>query len=173
MAMVRRRIPLLPITCLLVTAVALAAQSPSAERPDAVREIPGLTGQDPFPRGCVDCHTQRDGLAAPLSVLMSRWYRGITPRLLQFAELSAPAGLRLEGRHPRAERSLRDIPSGCLPCHGPNARRAPAFGPLVHMIHLQGGAENGFLSKFGGECTYCHKPDTARGVWRVPSAPER
>jgi mono/diheme cytochrome c family protein len=173
MARVRRRGGLLPIACLLMTAVNLQGQTAPAELADAVRMIPGVTGEDPFPRGCVDCHAPRGGprLAAPLSALMRQWYEAIPPGL-QLAGGSAPAGMRPEGRHPRSERALRDIPAGCLTCHGPNSRRATAFGPLVHIIHLRGGIQNRYLSDFGGECTYCHKLDTATGQWRVPSAPE-
>jgi len=139
------------------------------------RKIPGMTAEDPFPRGCVDCHINMPerGQDERLSTLMSRWNDGIDPELLEKAQALMPAGVVLKGIHPKAVDSLKDIPAACLTCHDKTSKKAPPLVPLLHSIHLTGGEANHFLTIFQGECTYCHKMDRLTGSWSVPSGPEQ
>ena len=139
------------------------------------RVVPGLTGGDTHPGACVDCHVDYPdrGMDARLSVQLARWTRGeVDPRLLRQARASAPTGAAIEGRHPESTDSLGDIPGACLECHGAEAREAPPFAGLIHLVHLDGGAQNHFVTVFQGECTLCHKLDGRTGRWTVPSGPE-
>jgi len=171
--------PLRPIALLLcLTGMSVGADAAAQAGPPPgppPRPIPGITAPDSFPNACVDCHVLYPdrGLDVRLSTLMARWRDQVEPRLLGLAQASAPGGRRLGGRHPDVTEALADIPNGCLECHGKDARRAPPFAALLHAVHLSGGAENHFVSIFGGECTYCHKLDQANGRWSVPSRPEQ
>ena len=139
------------------------------------RVVPGLTGEDTHPGACVDCHVDypERGTDARLSVRLARWTRGeVDPRLLRQARASVPPGAASEGRHPESSDSLGDIPGACLECHGTDAREAPPFARLIHLVHLEGGAQNHFMTVFQGECTLCHKLDARTGRWAVPSGPE-
>lgn len=148
-------------------ATAQEAQTP------ALPTIPGITAADEFPAACVSCHVVLpDGMDVRLSTLMGQWQVQVDSILLATAQSAAPAGLRLEGRHPDAAGSLESIPIGCMACHGRNATRAPPFARLMHRIHLVGGEANHFLTLFRGECTYCHKLDAESGAWSIPTGPE-
>ena len=82
------------------------------------------------------------------------------------------AGARLRGKHVPAGDSLASIPDGCsVKCHKADSKLAPPLAEMVHVIHLTGGPENVFLSRFQGQCTHCHKLDE-KGRWKVPSAAE-
>jgi hypothetical protein len=165
-------------TALLAAVLGLPATAGSPATAGAgpgPRVVPGLTGEDTHPGACVDCHVDfpERGMDARLSVWLARWTRGeVEPRLLQQARASAPPGVAIEGRHPEASDSLGDIPGACLECHGTDAREAPPFARLIHLVHLEGGAQNHFMTVFQGECTLCHKLDARTGQWIVPSEPE-
>jgi cytochrome c553 len=163
---------------LFVTSVSVAqlgvirAQQPPPPPP---RQIPGITADDQFPRGCVDCHLNYTEmkLDVRISTLMAQWTERVEPGLLAKAQASAPAGTTLKGRHPVVTDALGDIPARCLRCHGADATDAPAFRGMLHATHLSGGQENPFLTLFQGECTHCHKLDKATGTWSIPSGAER
>jgi hypothetical protein len=165
-------------TALLAAVLALPAMAGSEATAGAgpePRVVPGLTGEDTHPGACVDCHVDypERGMDARLSVQLARWRRGeVEPRLLRQARASAPPGAAIEGRHPEASDSLGDIPGACLECHGTDAHEAPPFARLIHLVHLDGGAQNHFMTVFQGECTHCHKLDARTGQWIVPSGPE-
>jgi hypothetical protein len=153
-------------------AASLAAQQPPPPPPP--RAIPGLTADDPAPKACISCHTNRTeiNLDARLSTLVRQWYKEVPAPLAAKAQAAAPAGVTLKGRHPQVDSSFKDIPGACLKCHGRAARMAPPFAQLLHLIHLTGGAENHFLTMFQGECTLCHKLSRDTGRWTIPSGPE-
>lgn len=139
------------------------------------RVIPGLTSEDKFPLGCVDCHINMPDRNQDerISTLMSKWTEKVETGLLNKAQAAAPAGVTLKGVHPQANQSLEDIPVGCLGCHSKTSKKVPPLAPLLHSIHLTGGEENHFLTIFQGECTHCHKMDKVTGNWLIPSGPER
>jgi len=142
--------------------------------PPTARKIPGITAPDEFPTGCVSCHINMPDrhMDARISTLVKEWTQKVEPKLLDQAQATAPAGVTLKGKHPAITSALRDIPAGCMKCHGRDAKKAPPFVRLMHRIHLTGGDENHFMTQFQGECTPCHKLDMTTGAWSIPSAPE-
>lgn len=143
--------------------------------PPPARKIPGITVEDPFPHGCVDCHINyvEMNLDTRFSTLLKQWTESVEPKLLAKAQAAAPKGLRLEGKHPEAADAIANIPGSCNDCHGKDSTTAPRFAQMMHTTHLGGGEENHYMTMFQGECTYCHKFDSLTGDWNIPSAPER
>lgn len=139
------------------------------------RNIPGLTAEDKFPNGCVDCHIKMPDINQDerISTLMSKWNKKVEPELLKKAHAVAPAGVTLKGVHPLATDSLKNIPASCLPCHSKASKTAPPFASLMHITHLTGGGENHFLTIFQGECTHCHRMAPETAIWSIPSGPEK
>ncbi len=139
------------------------------------RKIPGLTMEDKFPNGCVDCHINMPDIKQDerISTLISKWNREVEAKLLKKAQATAPAGVTLKGIHPPAAESLKNIPAACIACHDRSSRTAPPLAPLLHAVHLTGGDDNHFLTIFQGECTHCHKMNATTGAWKMPSAPEK
>jgi hypothetical protein len=147
----------------------------TAPAPPPARKIPGIITEDPYPHACVDCHINyvEMNLDTRISTLMNLWAEKAEPKLVAKAQASSPKDLILKGKHPNAVAALKDIPAGCIVCHGKESTTAPPFANMIHNIHLVGGEENHFLTMFQGECTYCHKFDLATGHWTMPSAPEK
>jgi len=136
----------------------------------------GHAAGDPFPNGCVSCHTvdKATGADHRLSVAFVQWMAGkVDAGLLAHAKASMPTGVTLKGKHPAAEDSLDDIPNACLDCHDAGSRKAPPFNQLLHLVHLTGGADNVFVTTFKGDCTHCHKLDVKTGAWSMPSGAEQ
>lgn len=159
-----------------VLALGAASLAPAAEGPPPpARKIPGITAEDRFPNGCVDCHLNYVDrkMDTRFGTLLKAWGEKVDPKLLAKAQAAAPEGLTLKGRHPSALGSLAGVPGKCLACHGKASKTAPPFAGMIHAIHLTGGESNPFLTVFQGECTHCHKMDLATGRWRLPSAPEK
>ena len=149
------------------------ATEPQATPP--VRNIPGITTEDMFPLGCVNCHlnfTDRN-MDTRISTLFSHWTEKVEPKLLDKAQAATSEGVILTGKHPFETESLKDIPSACIECHNSLSQKAPSFGQMVHIIHLTGGQENHYMTLFQGECTYCHKFNPMTGKWFVPSGAEK
>lgn len=148
---------------------------PPAGAPAQPPAIPGITAPDAFPNACVDCHLnyREQNLDVRFSTLLAAWQQGAAPKLLEKARAAAPAGVTLTGKHPAVSGAVSDVPRKCLACHGKASTKAPPFAVMLHAIHLEGGAENHFVSLFGGSCTHCHKLDAKTGKLTVPSAAER
>jgi len=173
------------LLCFLVLAVLIAvpvvfipkigmAEDEQKQLPPA-RKIPGLTIEDKFPNGCVDCHINMPDIKQDerISTLMTRLGKHVESNLLKKAQAVSPVGLTLKGMHPSANASLKNIPAACLGCHDKRTASAPPFAALIHVIHLTGGDNNHFLTIFQGECTYCHKMNITTGIWMIPSGPEK
>jgi len=172
------RLQLLLVVTLLFVALSEAIAAPPEGGPHApppARQIPGLTAPDPFPRGCVDCHVNMpdQNMDVRLSTLMRGWQEQVEPALLARVRAFTPVEIALAGNHPQVEVAGEAIPKACLECHTSTSTTAPPFDRLLHGLHLVGGAENHFLSLFQGECTHCHKLDTATGVWSLGSGVEQ
>jgi hypothetical protein len=159
----------------LGVAALIAAPQEGPPQPPPPRPIPGLTAPDAFSGGCVDCHVNMPGMKMDtrLSVRMKVWRAGVDPVFLEKVKAFTPKGIKLTGKHPKADGSLADIPNGCLKCHSGTSRTAPPFARLLHGLHLTGGATNHYLSQFLGECTHCHKLDVKTGIWSFASGPEK
>lgn len=163
-----------------VILVAMGQNSTLAEEkgmpaPPPARKIPGITAEDSFPRGCVDCHINHPemNMDVRISTSMKKWNDKVDPKLLAKMQALAPAGVTLTGRHPIAESSLKDIPAACGKCHSRTSKSAIPFSRMMHSIHLTGGEESHYLTLFQGECTHCHKFNAATGEWSLPSGPEK
>jgi len=136
----------------------------------------GTAAVDPYPNGCVSCHTadKEKGADHRLSIALGQWTAGkIEPGLLAKSKASAPAGLTLKGKHPAAEDSLEDIPGACLDCHDAGSKKAPPFARLMHLVHLSGGVKNNYVTTFKSDCMHCHKLNAQTGEWSLPSGPEK
>ncbi|MGE5177993.1 MAG: hypothetical protein ACM3PF_02745 [Bacteroidota bacterium] len=153
----------------------VATPSPGSPPPlPPARKIPGINAPDEFPNGCVSCHVNlpERHMDQRLSTLMKGWTVKVDPALLAKAQAAAPAAVTLKGKHPAVSAALKDVPAGCVKCHGAASKKAPPFARLIHRIHLVGADENHYMTEFQGECTYCHKLNQATGAWSVASAPE-
>lgn len=147
----------------------------SAPAPPPARMIPAITAEDSYPNACVDCHINyvEMNLDTRFSTLLKNWSEKVEPKILAQAQASAPEGMTLKGKHPKATSSLKNIPAGCLKCHGSESKSAPPLSKMLHIMHYAGGEQNPYLTFFQGECTHCHKPDLSTGQWIIPSGPER
>lgn len=161
--------------CILATASVTVAEEGGGPQVPPVRKIAGITAEDPFPGGCVDCHVNRPDIKKDvrISTAMSSWYEGVDTRLLEKVQPLVEGKGQLKGVHPTVQDSLRDIPAGCMKCHRENSAAAIPFSGMMHLIHLVGGENNHFMTIFQGECTYCHKFSPAKGEWSLPSGPEK
>ena len=109
-----------------------------------------------------------------LSVQMGRWTEHVPETVLERLRPLLAGGAELSGRHPRLPATIyEDIPESCTSCHSGEREAVPALAPMLHALHLTGGADNHFITLFGGACTLCHKLDAETGRWYVPSGPER
>ncbi len=172
-----RRTLLLALCLLLAGPADRAARALSEPTPPpahAVRPVPGLNAPDEFPEACVGCHVERSmlGVDSRLSTAMKGWAEKVDPDLVAKVQGTLPEGTTLRGKHPSVTRALSDVPAACIRCHKINPK-APPFPAMMHVIHLTGGDENRFLTRFQGQCTHCHKLDAKTGVWTVPSGPEK
>ncbi len=173
-----RTLALLVMTIILSFVIFAAngqVEDKSMPTPPPARKIPGVTSEDAFPRGCVDCHLDYPEMKKDtrLSTLMTEWNKAVEPKLLAKAQATAPSGVTLKGKHPKVAAALKDIPAGCLKCHAKGSKKAPPFSAMMHAMHLSGGEENPFLTFFQGECTHCHKVNVSTGESSMPSGPER
>lgn len=167
MTQIRRIAPILPLAFVLFVPAALGESH--------VPEIPGLTVEDPFPRGCVDCHIDRpeEKMDVRISTQIRTWSERVDTEVLERVRTITADTVELSGRHPLLPaQSYEDIPASCMECHDGTRQGIPRMGPMLHALHLVGGQENHFLTVFGGECTYCHKFDADTGNWSILSAPE-
>ncbi len=155
---------------LLSLALSLAIAITAVAKPTPVREIPGITGKDAYPRGCVDCHTGKGANPAPLSAVIRTFSGRVDPKELARLQMFSPKGMTLKGKHPPVP--IKEVPMNCFRCHAAT-KSAPPFAALIHGIHLTGGEANGFLTKFGGECTHCHKFNAADGTWWIGIGSEK
>lgn len=152
----------------------LARSQPPPAPP--ARQVPGVNAADAFPNGCVDCHINLPDMQvdARFGTLMARLAAGVDPALLAKAQAASPEGLTLKGKHPVLPAGLlKNVPNGCLTCHGKTSKTAPSFVRLLHTLHLSGGQDNPFMTIYQAECTHCHKLDLKTGVWSIPSGPEK
>lgn len=139
--------------------------------PSHASALPAPAG-DPFPRACVSCHVVLPDKDTRFSTAMARWQEAVDPALLRYAQAAMTEGGAPRGKHPASGADFEDIPASCQRCHGLMTAEAPDFARLIHLIHLEGGEQNHFLSIFQGDCRHCHKLDPSSGRWAVPSGPE-
>ncbi|GGB89239.1 hypothetical protein GCM10011352_14030 [Marinobacterium zhoushanense] len=166
----------IPAVVVIMTLCGFSLEANAEGVPEAppLRQIPGIIAPDQFPQGCVDCHVNRPDLKRDvrLSTVMRHWQDKVDPMFLARIRPFVPVNMELAGKHPAFEAESADIPQACLQCHENTSEPAPPLGPLLHGLHLVGGEENHFLSKFQGECTLCHKLNAQTGEWSLGSGRE-
>lgn len=144
----------------VVAALALAVGTGIAvfTQEEEVPAIPGITAEDTHPNGCVDCHRERPDIDRDfrLSKYIEEWAtEGAPEEILELAQAAWPEA-SLSGKHPGVSGMIatQEVPNICLQCHGSNSDKA--LDHLVHTVHFHGGAENHFITGYGGFCTQCH-----------------
>jgi len=137
------------------------------------RNIPGINVPDPYSKGCVSCHKNNPEMRfdGRLSAILHSWNDAVDAKVLAKAQTMVPEGVILQGKHAFRVTPETSIPEACNKCHG-KIKSAPRLFQLLHKIHLTGNQDNLFMTKFQGECTYCHKFDTRKGIWSIVSAKE-
>ena len=163
------------VYCSLVFPIFAGIAHGAEDATPPVSEIPGLTADDLFPRGCVDCHIDMPQIKQDerLSSVMSSWDRQVPPELVEKARSIARDGEAIKGRHPLSVEMFQDIPENCQRCHKKGPGSVVPLGPLIHLIHLSGGQNNHYFTIFQGHCTHCHKFDLNTGIFNLPSAQEQ
>ena len=71
----------------------------ASETTSTTRDIPGITADDMFPLGCVNCHlnfTDR-GMDKRISTSLVKWTEKVEPQLLNKAQAATPKGVTLTG----------------------------------------------------------------------------
>jgi hypothetical protein len=120
----------------LLAAAALAAEPPKAY-------LPGLTGPDEAPNGCVSCHTGKRTLKVMLEAL----------------------------DHRDMGDKVRVVPDDCKSCHEKDDE-LEALGPVAHSMHYARGSKSDFVIRHGGSCLNCHALSTGTGEVTVKSGPK-
>jgi hypothetical protein len=130
-------------------AVLLSAISISLVWAEGDVKLLGITVEDTYPNGCVDCHSNQGAHRVDrLNILVNN----------------------IDG-HPNVTQIVNTLPEGCGMCHRPGV----AAGPLntqTHRIHYENPAENDFIGYYAGECLACHTLNPATGQMSIKSGPK-
>ncbi|MBI5324927.1 MAG: hypothetical protein HZB41_06610 [Ignavibacteriae bacterium] len=141
----------------------------------SVPTISGITAEDKYPHACVSCHKNYKEMYfdGRISTILKEWSeKGVDEKLLAKIQAGAPDGVNLKGKHSYKSNDNTSIPEDCNKCHGKSMKTALPLSQLVHIIHLNGGKDNHYITMFRGECTHCHKLDMKTGIWSVPNGKE-
>jgi cytochrome c553 len=109
--------------------------------------LPGISGKDENPNGCVDCHKNAD-----------KDYR-------INAELAKVSG------HPKIDKIVKTVPKDCAICHKAGGKVAE-LNIVMHKAHYSKPAENAFVTVYKGSCLHCHALDLNTGVMSVKGGPK-
>jgi hypothetical protein len=169
-----RRPSIMISTAAAIALTAMTIAAGTQTKPPQPRQIPGITAKDTFPGGCVDCHAVTKDGDMRLSTALAKWKGEVPAPLLAKAKAASADPAKVKGKHPPTPNPKANIPQSCLTgCHKKGSTIAPPFTQLVHAIHLSGGGQNLFLTKFQGECTHCHKLDQKTGGWKIGNGSEK
>lgn len=141
-------------------------------------QIPGITVEDSWPKGCVNCHKDVGDPTEPhtkLSIKLKAWAEGAPAALVELLQKAAPEGVTLTGKHPDIDVSTAEIPSICYMCHAPDKAadfRAPIFPRGLHLVHFYEREKSEFVTTFGGWCTACHQLNFNTGEWTMKQGKE-
>lgn len=102
--------------------------------------LPGLTGPDEAPSGCISCHEGKRSVKAMLDAL----------------------------KHRDMEGKVESVPGDCKACHTPD-RDLEALGHVAHSMHYARGSRSEFVTKYGGSCLHCHTLATGSGEVDIKS----
>ena len=104
------------------------------ERPS----LPGISGPDTMPNGCVSCHTGASNLKTRLAALMHRDIAG----------------------------KVTVVPDDCKSCHT-EASGLESMSMISHSMHYASGSSSEFIARYGGDCLHCHAMATGTGAVTV------
>ena len=106
----------------------------------ATPNLPGITSDDPFPDGCVSCHTGAMSLGKKLAAL----------------------------KHRNIDGKVSVVPDDCQTCHKPDAG-LESMSEIAHSMHYAAGRNSDFVTKYGGSCLNCHQMAIGSGAVSVKS----
>ena len=115
---------------------------------DDIPSLPGITVNDEYPKGCVDCHTKV----------------GANNEDLLNVEVKKVA------KHPPIDKIVKIVPDDCMKCHKAGSK-AGALSGVAHKVHFSKGKDSVFVTHYGGLCLNCHSIDLGTGVISVKSGP--
>lgn len=129
------------VACLLVAGVVPAGPASAAD-PD-VRSLPGISGPDTMPNGCVSCHKGASSLKVRLAALQHRDMGG----------------------------KVAVVPDDCKSCHT-DTSGLQSMSMIAHSMHYASGSSSDFVAKYGGYCLHCHAMATGTGTVTVKTGPK-
>ena len=115
-------------------APATKAASTPASAPATIT-LPGVTGKDANPNGCVSCHTGTETLNKVLA----------------------------KAKHKNVDAKTKVVPDDCAKCHEPDGD-IDSLQTVVHSTHYGDAARNAFVTRHGGQCLHCHAMDPESGA---------
>lgn len=110
--------------------------------PDA-RGLPGISGPDTMPNGCVSCHKGATSLKARLAAL-------------QHLDMTGKVAV---------------VPDDCKSCHTETSG-LESMSMISHSMHYASGSSSDFVTKYGGRCLHCHAMATGTGAVTVKKGPK-
>lgn len=132
---------------LLLMGTAFICSTALAQQP---LKLSGITVEDKYPNGCVDCHAQIGDNDYRLNVRMKKYIPN----------------------HPDISKKTVTIPKSCKMCH----RKGKEGGPLSlisHKAHYhKPPAENDFIKYYKGDCLSCHQLNLSTGQITIKSGPK-
>ncbi len=103
--------------------------------------LPGITGKDQYPNGCVDCHVK---------------------------DTLLPAMVAKVSGHPKIDKIVKTVPKDCMICHKAGGK-APEMNLVSHKVHYSNPAKNGYVNDYQGSCLNCHALNVDTGAMAVKS----
>jgi hypothetical protein len=110
--------------------------------------LPGITGKDENPNGCVDCHVNAGGKDLRIT-----------------AELANIKG------HPKVDKIVKTVPKDCMVCHKASGKGGE-LNLVIHKAHYAKPSENAFVTSYQGSCLHCHALNMDTGAMTVKSGPK-
>jgi len=120
-----------------VVAVCLPVGTASGADP-GMCDLPGISGPDVMPNGCVSCHKGASNLKARLAALKHRDISG----------------------------KVAVVPDDCRSCHTEGSG-LESMSMIAHSMHYASGSSSEFVAEFGGQCLHCHTMATGTGAVTV------
>ncbi|WP_156360598.1 hypothetical protein [Dethiosulfatarculus sandiegensis] len=120
---------------------ALAQQTP---------KLYGITIEDKYPHGCVDCHVQSGNLDYRINVRLKKYYPD----------------------HPDINKENLTVPRSCKKCHGED-KEAETMSVISHKVHYHKlSAKNDFIKYYQGKCLSCHQLNPSTGQMTLKNGPK-
>lgn len=125
-----------------MVALCLTAGTASGADPEMC-SLPGISGPDAMPNGCVSCHKGTTSLKARLAALKHRDISG----------------------------KVAVVPDDCGSCHTEESG-LESMSMIAHSMHYASGSSSDFVAEYGGQCLHCHAMATGTGAVTVKKGPK-